>query len=77
VWALLSLLCLSVGPHRVKEADSALRQALRLGLDSLGLLRELAVAYLAVDRHSTAEELVRRACVQERYCIYCKYVFCS
>jgi Flp pilus assembly protein TadD len=61
VWAYLSLLCLTSGPFRTEESDRCLFQALRLGLSSSTLLRELATANMAADKLQTAEDLVRRA----------------
>jgi tetratricopeptide (TPR) repeat protein len=66
VWAYLSLLCLAVGAHKLREADAAREQALRLGLDNDSLMRELAVAYVSVDRLSIAEELLRLTAACER-----------
>lgn len=65
VWAFLSLLCNKLGPARAEEADASLRQALRLGLSNASLLRELATAYVALDRLAFAEDLVRRAASAE------------
>ena len=67
VWGYLCLLCLTCGAHREKEAELSLVQALRLGLDSNSLLRELAVAYMAADKLQVAEDLVRRATVCDRF----------
>lgn len=61
VWAYLSLLCLTSGPFRMEESTKCLFQALRLGLNSSSLLRELATANMAADKLQTAEDLVRRA----------------
>ena len=66
VWGYLCLLCLAAGPSRLGEAECALRQALRLNLDSIDLLRELAVSYIAADRLIVAEDLIRRAAALER-----------
>lgn len=61
VWAYLCVLCLSTGGHRMEEADSCCYQSLRLGLSNSNILREIATAYIAVDKLLTAEELIRRA----------------
>lgn len=61
VWAYLSVLCLSTGGHRMEEAERSCQQALRLGLTNAGVLREMATAYIAVDKLRSAEELIRRA----------------
>jgi len=64
-WMYFSLLCLLGGAHRVEEAEQALFQALRLGMTSTALLRELATQFMAMDRMQTAEDLIRRALAQE------------
>ena len=64
-WAYLAVLCLCSGSARVAEAEKALAQALRLGLASSSLLRELATLFMAVDRLQVAEELLRRAIALE------------
>ena len=66
VWAFLSILCLSTGgAHRMHEAEKSLEQALRLGLTNASILRELATAYIAVDKLQLAEDLTRRALASE------------
>ena len=40
-------------------------QSLRLGLSSSSLLRELALAFMSIDKLNIAEDLVRRALVSE------------
>lgn len=64
VWAYLCLLCIAdPSGRRLLEAGRCLQQALRLGItgpDSGGLLRELAMAHVSVDKLSTAEDLLRR-----------------
>jgi tetratricopeptide (TPR) repeat protein len=62
VWAYLSILCLSgSGSLRHAEADAAMAQAVRLGLASPALLRELAGSFMSIDQLLTAEDLIRRA----------------
>jgi tetratricopeptide (TPR) repeat protein len=61
VWGYLSLFCLTVKPTRSSEADQALEQALRHGLQLGGLLRELGSAYEAADKLEVAEKLFRRS----------------
>jgi tetratricopeptide (TPR) repeat protein len=61
VWAHLALLCLAYGTKRLAEAEAALFQALRLGLDQAPLLRELATGFMSCDRLLTSEDLIRRA----------------
>jgi len=61
VWAYLCVLCLSTGGHRLEEADHCCYQSFRLGLMNAMILREMATAYIAVDKLQTAEELIRRA----------------
>ena len=69
VWAYLSLLCLTSGPFRMEESTKCLFQALRLGLNSSSLLRELATANMAADKLQTAEDLVRTT----RKALFCCY----
>jgi tetratricopeptide (TPR) repeat protein len=59
-WAYHTLVCISAGPRRAEESVSALHQSLRLGVTSPVLLRELATAFMGVDKLQTAEELIRR-----------------
>jgi tetratricopeptide (TPR) repeat protein len=61
IWAYLSLLCLSIGPHRSHEAEKSMTQSIKLGLNSSTLLRELATSFMAVDKLQIAEDLIRRA----------------
>jgi Flp pilus assembly protein TadD len=61
VWAYLTILCLATGDHRLEEAERSCQQALRLGLQSSAILREIAMAFIAVDKLRTAEELIRRS----------------
>lgn len=61
VWAYLTILCLSTGDHRLEEAEKSCQQALRLGLQSSAVLREIAMAFIAVDKLRSAEELIRRS----------------
>jgi tetratricopeptide (TPR) repeat protein len=65
IWGYLCMVCLLTGPHRLEESERALSQALRLQLGTTALLRELAMAYAAVDKLSIAEDLVRRAITSE------------
>jgi tetratricopeptide (TPR) repeat protein len=51
----------STGTKRLAEAEAALFQALKLGLDHAPLLRELAMGFMSCDRLLTAEDLIRRA----------------
>lgn len=50
---------------RLKEADRALSQALRLGLADPTLLRELGNCYVAVGRLDAAEEALRMSLAAE------------
>ncbi|CAE7804940.1 Cfap70, partial [Symbiodinium microadriaticum] len=61
VWAYLAILCLHTGDHRMEEAERSCEQALRLGLNNSAILREIAMAFISVDKLRTAEELVRRS----------------
>ena len=61
VWAYQCLVCLGSGFHKLKEAEAALNQALRLGLSASPVLRELGTAFISVDKLQTAEDLIRRA----------------
>lgn len=61
IWAYLSLLCLSIGPHRSHEAEKSMLQSIKLGLNSITLLRELATSFIAIDKLQIAEDLIRRA----------------
>lgn len=61
VWAYLTILCLNTGDHRLEEAEKSCQQALRLGLKSSAILREIAMSFIAVDKLRTAEELIRRS----------------
>jgi len=61
VWAYQCLVCLGNGYHKLKEAEAALNQALRLGLSASPVLRELGTAFISVDKLQTAEDLIRRA----------------
>eukprot|EP00605_Chrysophyceae_sp_TOSAG23-4_P001364 GSChrysophyteH1.ASY1.ANO1.1484.1 assembled CDS len=65
VWAYQALLCLTIGYHRLPEAEAALQQTLRLGLGASPVLRELGTAFIAVDKLQTAEDLIRRALAAE------------
>lgn len=65
VWAYLSLVCVSSGPHRLFEAEKSLQQSLRLGQSNSSLLRELATSFMSVDKLQTAEDLIRRALAVE------------
>ena len=65
VWAYLSLVCVSSGPHRLVEAERSLEQALRLGQDDAQVLRELATSFMSVDKLQIAEDLIRRALRKE------------
>ena len=65
VWAYQCLVCLGVGYHRLKEAEAALNQALRLGISASPILRELGTAFISVDKLQTAEDLIRRALAAE------------
>lgn len=60
VWAYLCILCLTSGGHRLEEADNCCYQSLRLGLNNSIILREMALAYIAVDKLILAEDLLRR-----------------
>jgi tetratricopeptide (TPR) repeat protein len=61
VWGFYTLVCLSSGSHRLSEAVKAHKQALRLGLEDGPLLRQVAVGFMAFDKHETAEDILRRA----------------
>mmetsp|Transcript_8993 Transcript_8993/g.13521 ORF Transcript_8993/g.13521 Transcript_8993/m.13521 type:complete len:1206 (-) Transcript_8993:116-3733(-) len=61
VWAYLCILCLSTDGHRLQEGMKCSDQALRLGLSNAAILREIATAYIAVDKLRYAEDLIRRA----------------
>ncbi|RYH22214.1 hypothetical protein EON65_19560 [archaeon] len=61
VWAMLSVLCVRLGPRRVYEAEQCLFQALRLGLSAPSVLRELALAFMSIDKLQVAEDLLRRS----------------
>eukprot|EP00606_Chrysophyceae_sp_TOSAG23-5_P001458 GSChrysophyteH2.ASY1.ANO1.1148.1 assembled CDS len=65
VWAYQALLCLTCGFHRLPEAEAALQQTIRLGLCASPILRELATAFIAMDKLQTAEDLIRRALASE------------
>lgn len=72
-WAYYCLLCLAdrgsridddgtlKGPNRYEEANTCLNQAIRLSLSNTTLLRELTISYIAIDKLSIAEDLIRRA----------------
>jgi len=69
VWAYLSLVCIQgtiqgLGTRHY-EGEKALMQSLRLGLSSSSLLRELALAFMSIDKLNIAEDLIRRALVTE------------
>ena len=53
------------GSKRLAEAEACLYQALRLGLSTPTLLRELATSFMASDRLTVAEDLIRRAIAAE------------
>ena len=62
VWGFVALVCLARGDKvRVDQADRAIVQAHRLGLDGSALLRELANSYTALDLLESAEALFRRS----------------
>eukprot|EP01031_Cornospumella_fuschlensis_P035082 gene35082-42490_t len=61
VWAMLCMLCVRLGPRRVYEAEQCLFQALRLGLAAPSVLRELALAFMSIDKLQVAEDLLRRS----------------
>lgn len=61
VWAMLCVLCVRLGPRRVYEAEQCLFQALRLGLSAPSVLRELALAFMSIDKLQVAEDLLRRS----------------
>jgi tetratricopeptide (TPR) repeat protein len=65
VWGYLTILCMSGGDsRRLHEGNRCLQQVLRLGLtgpEAPGLLREMAMSQIAVDRLNAAEDLLRRA----------------
>lgn len=61
VWGYLALLLLLNGEDRLHEATAALQQALKYGMTSTSLLRELASAHISIDHLSTAEDLLRRS----------------
>jgi Flp pilus assembly protein TadD len=65
IWAMLSILCIHLGPHRVHEAEQCLFQALRLGLSSPSQLRELATTFMSIDKLQAAEDLLRRSLAAE------------
>ncbi|ETV92848.1 hypothetical protein H310_13039 [Aphanomyces invadans] len=61
VWGYLTLVCLNATPPRLKEAEQALEQALRYGLENTTLLRELSNGFVAQDKLEVAESLLRRS----------------
>lgn len=65
VWAMLAILCVHRGPHRLNEAEQCVFQTLRLGLNNAVLLREMATAFMSIDKLTIAEDLIRRAMAAE------------
>jgi tetratricopeptide (TPR) repeat protein len=65
VWAYQTLLFIQAGPRRSEESLASLTQALRLGVESSVVLRELATAFMSVDKLQTAEDLIRRSIINE------------
>jgi Flp pilus assembly protein TadD len=65
IWAYLCILCIQRGGHRLNEADACLFQTLRLQQSDPNILRELATAFMGVDKLQTAEDLIRRTIVLE------------
>ena len=68
IWAYLSLTCLSVHTssstsnsigNRITQAEKCIEQALRLGLKSSPLIREIANSFMSTDRLLVAEDLLR------------------
>jgi tetratricopeptide (TPR) repeat protein len=60
VWSYLAIIAIHKGYHRIPEAEQCLYQTLRLGQSDPIILRELATAFMSIDKLQTAEELVRR-----------------
>lgn len=65
IWAYLSMINLQKGYHRLPEAERCLFQTLRLGQSDPSILRELATAFVSVDKLQTAEDLIRRTIAVE------------
>lgn len=65
IWAYLSMINLQKGIHRLPEAERCLFQTLRLGQSDPSILRELATAFVSVDKLQTAEDLIRRTIAVE------------
>jgi len=60
VWAYLAIVCIARGVHRVPEAEQHLFQSLRLDQKDAMILREMALAFMSVDKLQIAEDLMRR-----------------
>jgi len=61
VWGYFAIVCLmSNSQGRLKEANNALTQALRLNLSDVGIIRELGELFLAIDQRVQAEHLFAR-----------------
>lgn len=68
IWSYLSLICLSIHSsnntpnsigNRVEQAEKCVNQALRLGMTSSALIREIANSFMSTDRLVVAEDLLR------------------
>lgn len=68
IWSYLALICLSVHSssntpnslgNRVEQAEKCVNQALRLGMTSSALIREIANSFMSTDRLVVAEDLLR------------------
>jgi len=66
IWGYLSLLSLMSGEERLEHANKSLEQALRFQIMDPVLLRELGIAYMAIDRLEVAESLLRQSLALER-----------
>jgi len=60
IWAYLCMVCIAQGYSRIPEAEDCLFQTLRLGQNDPNILREIATAFISMDKLQTAEDLIRR-----------------
>jgi predicted Zn-dependent protease len=60
IWAYLCIVCIAQGYSRLSEAEDCLFQTLRLGQNDPNILREIATAFISMDKLQTAEDLIRR-----------------